>query len=199
MNALPKLYMNATSPYARKVRVAIVENGLSDVIEMVRIDPWADPPDFHAVAPVGKVPALVLLNGTTLVESTAICEFLEESGKGSELAGSDRWDVMTRSGLANGMIDAAFAATLEGRRPAEVQWKDWTARQERAIRRVLSAAEVPPSGRFDLGDIALAVGLDYLSFRVPLIDWRSERPDLAVWSDRMGQRESMRQSDPRLG
>jgi glutathione S-transferase len=199
MDAWPKLYMNGTSPYARKVRVAILEYGLSHVIELIRVDPWADPPEFHSIASVGKVPALVLSNGTTLVDSTAICAFLDDMANGSDMGGSDRWDVMIRLGLSNGMIDAAFAATLEGRRPAELQWRDWTARQERAIRRVVAVAEVPPAGRFDVGDMALAVGLDYLSFRVPQIDWRSDRPDLAEWSDRMGQRESMMQSDPRIG
>lgn len=185
-----KLYFNKPSPYARKVLVTAHEKRLMDRLELVDVDPWKDPPALLADTPVGKVPALVADDGLLMTESTTICEYLDAAGAGASLVGKDRWEVLSRCGLAQGLIDAAFGTVIERRRPSERQWPDWIARQRRAIDRALAVFKTAP-GRFDLGDISLACGLAYLDFRLPEIPWRQDHPALAGWLDEAKRRSSM--------
>ena len=64
-----KLFLNAASPYARLVRVILVETGLQAQTELHYVDPWESPPDLLARNPAAKVPALDLDDGTQLIES----------------------------------------------------------------------------------------------------------------------------------
>lgn len=185
-----KLYYNKPSPYARKVRVVAHEKFLMDRLELCEVDPWVDPAELLAATPLGKVPALVTDDGTLLTESTTISVYFDSLGHGPKLIEGDRWQVLARASLAQGLIDAAFIMVIERRRPAERQWSDWIERQRRAIGRVLPKAMVQ-DGRFDLGDIALACGLAYLDFRLPEIPWRATYPLLAQWLDWANQRPSM--------
>ncbi|MCG8561225.1 MAG: glutathione S-transferase [Hyphomicrobiales bacterium] len=190
-----KLYYNKPSPYARKVLVAAHETGLADRLTLCEVDPWSDPAELHALAPVGRVPALIMDNGAVLSESTAICEHLDAIGNDRALVDGERLSTMARIGLAQGLIDAAFGIVIEARRPAEAQWTHWTERQRRAIERILPRAETADDG-FDLGDIALACGLAYLDFRLPEIAWRFAHPTLAQWLDGINERPSMQATQP---
>jgi len=191
-----KLYFNRPSPYGRKVLVVAHESGLMDRIEIQDVDPWADPLDFHAAAPIGKIPALVTDAGTLLTESLLICDFLFAEGGKLPLLGDARIDEMSRSGLFQGLIDAAFISVIERRRPKDHQWDNWIDRQHRAIQRTLAVTKTPPSGRFDLGDISLACGLAYLDFRLPHLEWRNQYPDLAGWLSGVLERSSMIATKP---
>src|SRR5690606_317649 len=70
-------YYPATSPYARKVRIAALEKGLGDRITLHALDPLQDPPELLAANPLAKVPCLLLDDGTVLVDSPVICEYLD--------------------------------------------------------------------------------------------------------------------------
>ena len=58
-----KLYITAPSPFARKVRIVAREKGLSDRIEEIATDPYADAPDLFASNPIVQVPALIAADG----------------------------------------------------------------------------------------------------------------------------------------
>ena len=189
-----RLYYNTTSPYTRKVLIALHETGLIAQADLRLVDPWADAPDLLAAAPVGKVPALVSDDGLTLSESTTICDYLDSLSDGA-LIGKDRWPVMARVALAQGVIDAGFAAMLEKKRPDAARSAAALARHARALLRIVGQAQTA-DGRFDLGDISLAAGLGYADFRLPEIDWRKERPDLAAWFAEIERRPSMRATKP---
>jgi glutathione S-transferase len=190
-----RLYYNATSPYARKVRVVLHEKGLFDRVEQILADPWTDAPELLAAAPVGKVPALITDDGLTLSESTTIAEYLDSFPTGLSLIGKDRWPVMARAVIGQGLIDASFAILIEGRRPEERRWPEAVERHKRVIVRIVDTATIE-TGRFDLGDIALACGLAYMDFRVPDMPWRTARPDLAAWLDEISRRPSMQATKP---
>jgi glutathione S-transferase len=190
------LYFNQTSPYARKARVTAHEKDLIARMDLREVDPWADPAALHDATPIGKVPALVTDDGVLVTESMTIAEYLDAAGDGPALMPGDRLAVMAHAALAQGLIDAAFGIVMEQRRPVERQWAVWTHRQRRAIDRTLLRVAVPPAGRFDLGDIALACGLAYVDFRLPETPWRKARPELAAWLDRVSARPSMQATRP---
>lgn len=197
-----KLYIARTSPYARKVLAVIHEKGAT--VEVVTLDPWTDPADLQAAVPSGKVPALVTDQGWCLGESWAIADHLDEVLPGRRLlapAGPDRWRSLRLSALAQGLLDAAFGAVIEGRRPAGEQSPGWVARQKAAIARTLpalaaSVAELEAE-RFGLGGLSVACALDYLDFRHGDLDWRSGQPALAAWFAGVIGRPSLRATDPR--
>jgi glutathione S-transferase len=189
-----RLFINRPSPYGRKVLVAAYEKNIVPQIDAVNVDPWSDPPALIAASAIGKVPALLTDNGALLADSTLIAAYFDEIGSGVTLIGADRFTILGRAALAQGLIDAALSIVIERRRPADKQWDGWIARQRRAIDRILAA--VAPSRQFDLAGVTLACGLAYLDFRLPDLAWRAARPDLAGWLDDVACRPSMQASAP---
>jgi glutathione S-transferase len=185
-----KLYFNKPSPYARKVRVVIHEKRLVERIEWHEVDPWVHPPALLAASPIGKVPALVADDGTLFTESATIAEYLDSVGSGPSLMTGDRFAILARAALAQGLTDAAFGIVIERRRPAERQWESWAERLRRVVDRTLPMIAVAED-RFDLGDISVACALAYMDFRLSEIPWRAAYPRLAAWLDGVNQRPSM--------
>jgi len=200
-----RLYQSATSPYARKVRVALEELGLADAVELVETDPFAPTPEFLAVNPLGTVPAMVTERGEMLPDSTLILDYLvqRQAGLASLPRGQRRWDVLRRTALADGAIDAAVSIRLEKRRPESIHYTPWMDRKAAAIRRALDvlsgeagllALQTP-----GLCEIAAGVALAYLDFRLPYLEWRKNREPLAHWYTVFAQRPSMQKTQPPAG
>ncbi len=180
-----KLLHSPTSPYVRKVRVVALEKGLSSRIELVPANPWPDPTVVAAANPLGRVPVLLLEDGTPIYDSPVICEYLDSLVPARPLIpydGIGRWLVLRRQALADGILDAAVAMVLESRRPAPEQSASSQARAEAAIRRSVAAlgSELAPVGdTFDLGQISIAVALGYLEFRLGHLELGTAEPRVA--------------------
>lgn len=71
-----RLYHFALSPFCRKVRLTLAEKKLE--VELVEERYWEASPDFLRRNPAGKVPVLKM-DGRTLSESQAICEYLDDT------------------------------------------------------------------------------------------------------------------------
>ena len=198
-----KLVASLTSPYARKIRVALAEKSLPFELE---VDiPWlADTrvPDYN---PLGKVPALVADDGEVWFDSPVIAEYLDTLA-GPLLLPADRTaalPVRQAEALADGITDAAVAAFLEGMRPAERQDPASIERQLGKIHRGLAALEQRLAQRKGLGgavlgvaDIAAGCTLGYLDFRFAHLGWRAAHPQLAAWADGLLARPSFTASAP---
>jgi glutathione S-transferase len=70
------LYHLALSPFSRKVRVALREKNLEFTLRVEKV--WERQSEFLALNPAGTVPVLVDEDGTTLADSSVICEYLED-------------------------------------------------------------------------------------------------------------------------
>ncbi len=196
-----ELYVNQTSPYARKVRVVVREKQLDERVTLIEVDPWSDAAALLAVTPLSRVPAMVAGDNIILTESDAICRYLDDGWPVPPMMPADdagRGEANARIALVQGMIDSAFDAAIELRRPAECQWPDWIARQRRAIERGMGVVATwpRPDDRFDLGDVSLACLLGYLDFRHPGIAWRMKSPVLAAWFDEVSRRPSLADTAP---
>ena len=73
---MAKLFHVPLSPFCRKVRLALAEKKVE--VELVEEKYWEQDKDFMRRNPAGKVPVL-RIDGATLSESMAICEYLEET------------------------------------------------------------------------------------------------------------------------
>ena len=71
-----RLYHYPLSPFSRKVRLCLAEKRIE--VELVEERYWEPTPEFLRRNPAGKVPVLKL-DGKTMSESAAICEYIEEA------------------------------------------------------------------------------------------------------------------------
>ena len=72
---MTRLFHVPLSPFCRKVRLSLAEKKLE--VELVEERYWERDADFLRRNPAGKVPVLKM-DGRTMAESTAICEYIEE-------------------------------------------------------------------------------------------------------------------------
>jgi glutathione S-transferase len=197
-----KLRYSATSPFVRKIMVQAHEGGFADLLELVETNVWAPDVDIATVNPLGKVPALVLDDGSVMVDSPVICEYLDSEYGGNKLipvSGPERWKVLRLQAFADGITDAVLLNYLERKRPDNRQSAGWIARQTRAVAHSLNLLEneAPSFGEaVDIGQIGLACAFGYMDFRFPDDGWRDNRPDLAAWYEEFAARPSMRATAP---
>ena len=200
-----KLYHSPASPFVRKALVAAHELGLADAIEIVPVamTPVKSVPALNDENPLGKIPALVLDDGTALYDSPVICEYLDTRHDGSRLfpaEGPERWTALRRQALADGLLDAAILCRYETfLRPEERQWTDWIEGQRSKFRRALDALEGEAEDfgdTVDIGTVSAGCAADYLDFRSLDDGWREGRPHLAAWLEGFAARPSMQATRP---
>jgi len=75
-----KLTFSPASPFARKVRIAAIELGLIDKIELtpVTLAPGQPNAEYSKISPLKKLPVLILDNGDVILDSYVIVEYLDE-------------------------------------------------------------------------------------------------------------------------
>lgn len=198
-----KLYLSLSSPYARKVRMVAHELGLADLVQEIVIDPWNAQADFLDINPLSKVPTLVTEKGEALPDSRLIVEYLLTRGRGLAALprGAQRWTLLRRQQLAEGLVDAAVAMRIEKLRPPEFVYQGWIERQTAAINRALDAldleaAELLHEGPIRTVEIAAGAALGYLDFRHAQLEWRQGRERLASWYFSFARRPCMLATQP---
>jgi glutathione S-transferase len=193
-----RLLTSFTSPFGRKVRLCASELGVTDRIEIVPAEP--NSPATVRENPLGKVPALVLEDGTALIDSRVICEYLDQLAGGHRLfpaPGPARWLALRQQALADGMCDATVLCMQESRRPANLQSAEWVTKQLTKVRQALATMEsAPPEGPTTIGTLATLSALGYLDFRLATENWRANHPRLAAWFARASDRDDFRQTMP---
>ena len=180
------LRSTVTSPFGRKVRMAIEVLGLGDRVTLAPADTLDEHDTLRTQNPLGKMPCLLLADGTALYDSRVIVEFLQETAGGEQLLparGAERYQALTKAALADGLLDAALLTVYEGRfREAGTHSERWLAHQRGKMMRGLAAFAhaLPDPARTDIVSIGLACALGYLDWRKPL-DWRPLYPELVRW------------------
>lgn len=201
-----QLLANNTSPFVRIVRVAMIEKGLH--LEPTIVDPWADDARLRAANASTRVPTLITDDGTPLVESLLIVQWLEQTRPSPDwpsLFGVDSTGVLSRAGIALGVIDAAVVTIITRKVTAPSLFDDTPI----GVRRRRSMAE--GMGRLEavadrlsrtegsaptIDAICAVVAIDYLRFRFADARWLPSMPVLDVLSSRLGERDSFAQTIP---
>ncbi len=184
------LRSSPASPFVRKVRIAAAVLGLADRIDVQTVD-LNDPSDsIRAENPLGKIPALVLDDGTVYYDSRVILEYLDAHAGGGRIIPRDgpaRFAALRLQALCDGVLDASVLIVYEERyRPADKRVQSWVERQAGKVARALTALEAAPPALAavpDVGQIALACVLGYRDLRFGGT-WRKEYPKLVAWLDR---------------
>jgi len=199
-----KLIGSSASPFARKVRIVLAEKRIECTWEVQ--SPWAADSGVSDLNPLGKVPVLVLEDGTALYDSRVICEFLDgvsPIGKLIPAGNRERIEVRRWEALADGIVDAGALVRAEGQRPAHERSAAWTERQMKKVARGLDALETQLGARayccgnnLTLADIAVGACLGWLDFRFPQLGWRDDRENLARLAAKLAERPSFADTLP---
>lgn len=200
-----KLIGSLTSPYVRKARVVLAEKHIDYDFELD--SPWGAGTHVPEFNPLGKIPVLVLDDGTTLFDSRVIVEYLDNVSPVSRLLPeTNRHRILVKrwEALADGICDASAAIFLEQKRPVMQQSEDWIARQQQKVHLGLEAAAHDLGEKswcggegYSLADIALGCALGYLDFRFPEVQWREAYPNLAKLADKLAKRASFKDTLPK--
>jgi glutathione S-transferase len=202
-----KLLYSPTSPYARKVRIVLAEKKIE--CEAVIDLPFEASSQAQRFNPLGKIPVLVLDDGTSLYDSRVIVEYLDNVSPVSRLIpepARQRIVVRRWEALADGICDATVAIVQERKRAAQQRDEAFIARQTGKVSAGLAEMSRELADRawcngeaYSLGDIAAGCALGYLDLRDPARDWRREFPNLARHAEKLGKRASFADTAPPAG
>src|SRR6266550_1553788 len=200
-----QLFYSPNSPYARKARIIIHELNLTSRVEEMIVSLPADA-KLRALNPLGKIPALLLDDGSVIYDSPVICEYLDTLGDGKFFPratlfreAQGRWRALTLQALGDGLADAVVRRNQEMRLPEERRSSEVLARQTASVEAAFAvadraAAKFPPE--LTIGEIAIACAIGYLDLRVPNDGWRDRYSQLARWLDIFSQRPSVQATKP---
>lgn len=187
------LRSSPASPFGRKVRMALSVLGMLDRVEVVNADTTSPTDSIRAQNPLGKIPTLILEDGTAVYDSRVIVDHLDHTdGRGILVPPAQRLHVLRQQALADGLMDAAILQMYEKRfRPPEHHVQSWLDHQQGKVERALAFAEAslsaPGKGDPHIGEIAQAAALGYLDFRFAGA-WRTGHPRLVAWLANFAQR-----------
>ena len=188
------LRSSPASPFVRKVRIAANVLGRERDIAVEPADTMNPSDSVRRQNPLGKIPALVLEDGTVLFDSRVILDYLDHRAGGGRIVPNDagaRFSALRLQALADGLMDASILLIYEGRwRPAERHEPKWVDHQAGKVARTLAALEAAPpalTATPDVGQIALACALGYRDFRFEGT-WRRDHPRLVAWLDEFAAR-----------
>ena len=172
-----KLYNNEMANSPRKVRMFMAEKNISD-IEIINIDLMSGEhktPEYRAIAPNSRIPALELDDGTVIIESTAICRYLESLYPEPNLFGENAIEIasieMWQARIYNELmipLAMAFRHLHPGMSEMEIQNKEYGETQKtigikslKYFDAALAEAEFVAGDRFSFADIQMITTTDF--------------------------------------
>lgn len=197
------LYDQPRAPNPRRVNIFVAEKGIEiprQTIDIMKGEHKQEP--FLGRVGRAQLPALELEDGTVLIETQAICRYLEALHPEPNLMGTDpletavieMWQRRVEFGLY-ACVAFAFRHTNPHMAALEEQCSDWGAvnagridERMAELDRRLEGREFLAADRFTIADITALVAVDFLRVlkrRVP-----EEMPHMAAWHGRVGARPS---------
>ncbi len=164
------------SPFVRRCAVTM---GLYDIpFQHDPLSTMTDGDKIAAINPLGRVPALVLDDGETLIDSAAILDHLDmEAGVGRALvpvSGRSRREVLRLVSIMCGALDKAVVAAYEkNRRPKEFVYQPYVEKLDAQVAAGLAALEAIEPKPWLVGaamtqaDVTAAVGFSFLNIMHP--------------------------------
>lgn len=184
--------------------IVLHEAGLVGRVDCLRsVVAFAAPPNDDVLRdnPLGKIPTLVLDDGTALFDSRVICEYLDGLHDGVRLFPEER-NARIRQlrwlALGDGLTDILLLWRIERLRGASAN-PVILASFDRKVRASLALLEAEAaqlsSLPFGIGHAAVICALGQLDFRFKGSGWVEAHSQLAEWYDRMKQRPSVRETE----
>jgi len=191
-----KLLYTKRSPYARKVRVIALEKNIP--LEFIDEDLQKKSQRLLDANPLGKVPTLILDNGTTVFDSPVICQYLDGLHDEAIMIPreqGERIEVLKWEAFADDLMTVAINLYMEKVRHPHDYHKDFTATQEKNIHSAYGyiGINLLKFKKFNLAPIAVASAIGYIHFRLPHL---KAQGTLLQWFEEISKRPSMAQTIP---
>ena len=198
-----KLYVTPGSPYARMVRILVLEKGMADRVEIVNAKTRSADSPYYGINPSGRVPYLVGEDGVGLEESALICDYLDRlDGKPvlQKPAGDLAWQARRLEALARSLLDGLAVWSREILRPVNEQSPTVIRHETDRSRRLAEAWETEIGhpvmrGALNMPQLTLACALG-LEARIPELQWRPGHRRLCAWFDAFAARPSFAATAP---
>jgi len=188
------LRSSPSSPFARKIRIAISLLGFDKDVKVEAADTTDVNDSVRKQNPLGKIPALIAEDGIAYYDSRVILEYLDQRAGGGKIVprdGAARLAALRLQALCDGILDASILTVYENRwRKAENHEQKWLDHQAGKVARGLAALETAPppiDAMPNVGQITLACMLGYRDFRFGA-GWRGDHPRLVAWLDNFAAR-----------
>ncbi len=189
-----KLVGRNLSPFTRRCAIALTILGVPHERAIIATA-GEDQKKLFAFNPLGRVPALVLDDGETLIESGAILDHILEAHDPQHTLlpakGRDRRAALRIMAIATGTMDKGVAAFYEvRRRPADKVHQPWLDQLQTQVKGGLAALEALPQSpwllgaKLSLADITVAATLSFLRVSQPALTARGNFPKLDALTDR---------------
>ncbi|MEQ8248756.1 MAG: glutathione S-transferase family protein [Alphaproteobacteria bacterium] len=199
-----KLYFTQRSPFARKIRMlARLTGQIGDISE---IETTVRDPNAPVLAhnPTGKVPTLVLDDGAVLSESLLITTYLEERAGPRALngTGAARWQAFGFDGFVTATADnIAWLFRELSFKEAGKQSPTFLAlergRAQRNFDALEAAVETDLAAPLQTGHLTAATMFSFVDlFLKDEEDWRTNRPSLKAWYERMQDLPAFQETAP---
>lgn len=175
------------SPFGRKVKLALDHLGLAGRVSVEVADTMDAADGLRQQNPLGKIPALVLDDGSVIYDSRVIVEYLDIEAGGNKIIPAEPWAriaALTLQALADGILDALILQRYEAMfRPEDRREPRWLDHQGGKVARAMARLEAePPALDVHVGTLALACALGYQDIRFEGA-WRADHPRLVTWLD----------------
>jgi glutathione S-transferase len=202
-----RLLYSAGSPFARMVRIALLETGLDARVtkrELTRARLYSPESDVLEMNPIGRVPTLELDDGTILTESKLILDYIDALNPGPKLLprdGSDGWRTLAEMGQALGLLEGIVTWMRALLAPEPQRAIEAIARESVRVNRAADALEDAIAhgayaGRLNAAQIVLGTALGLAEPRLPVWQWREGRHTLSGWYAAIAARASFRTTEP---
>ena len=201
-----KLYDSKMAPNPRRTRIFLAEKGIEVPTEQVDMMAFEHKtPEYTAINPLQRMPALVLDDGTVIAESLAICRYFDALqpepalfGTGAKEIGLiEMWSRRCENNLF-ATVAAVFRHTHPAMKELEVpQVPAWAEVNKprvmdflKLLDRQLSEHEFIAGDRYSVADITAQVTIDFM--KVPRLAVPEELTNVKRWHAAVSARPSAR-------
>lgn len=198
-----KLYITPASPYARVARIAVIEKGLGERVEIVVAQTRMAGSPYYLINPSGRVPYLVRDDGVGLEDSHLIAAYLDSLDGRPSLTSSPAlqgWTCGRLEAMARSMVDGISVWVREMRRPENERSPTIVAHEAARAERLATCWEREighplMQGQLNMAQMLLIAAIDVAHFS-GLAEFEKGRPKLAIWARRLRERPSIAATAP---